>query len=185
MNSRIIPINEIDIAFYEEFTQLQVTVIYRIVNLLAKYILLETSMLMRAYQAEYQKKLGLSYLKRAVKERIVIEYQDNLETTSEKPIFYYALKSSSLAYLHVNHHEYLKMPFGAGHIEKSRLLAFNAFAIENGIHHSMKHELDFYLRFFLSEENIVYTCHDAISIKELELELARRKIRIEASPRTI
>ncbi len=177
MNSRIMPIPEIDVVFYEELTQQQVTVIYRIVNLLAKYALLETSMLMKAYQAVYQERLGLSYVKRAVKERLVIEYRDDYESSSEKPIHYYALKSTTLAYLHSNRHQYLKLPFGAGHREKTRLLAFNTYAIHNEINHNITLELDFYLRFFISEQNVIYIYQDAISHDELELELARRKIK--------
>lgn len=75
MNSRIVTISEIDVIFYEELSLKQVTTTYRIINILTKYVFLSTDMLMTVYKQRYNEHLGLGALKKAVKERLIIEYK--------------------------------------------------------------------------------------------------------------
>jgi hypothetical protein len=99
MNSRIIPISEIDVIFHEELSLNQVTTTYRIIQILSEYVFLTTDMLMTVYKQRFKEHLGLGALKKAVRERLIIEYKDDLNETTEKPIYYYALKGSTMLYL--------------------------------------------------------------------------------------
>jgi hypothetical protein len=81
MNSRIIPISEIDVIFHEELSLNQVTTTYRIIQILSEYVFLTTDMLMTVYKQRFKEHLGLGALKKAVRERLIIEYKDDLNTT--------------------------------------------------------------------------------------------------------
>lgn len=155
MNNRITNNAELDILFYEELTQLQIKHFFNIINILTKHMLLNTDILIELYKEAFQEKMGLSYLKRAVKEKLVIEYQYNLDEASEKKIFYYALKGSTYNYLSQNKIAFLKLPPQAAYEEKSRILTFNRYIIERLYEPNISMQLDSKLRYFFTNQNVL------------------------------
>ena len=175
MNSRIINQNEIDAIFYEELNQQQVTHIFKIIFILSQYIFLTTDMLVQIYKEKYDEKMGLSYLKRAVKERLIIEYQEDLDEPTEQKIFYYALKSSTILYLQQNRIPIIKMPPCAGHEEKSRLLTYTRYAIEKGYTLNQQMPLDLLLRYFITNQSTICYFSSVISLQQIKSELQKNK----------
>lgn len=133
MDGRIINQNELDILFYEEFTQLQVSHIFKIINILAQYVFLNSHMLMELYMTQNNEKMGLSYLKRAVGEKLIIEYQEDINQATEKSIFYYALKSSTILYLQHNNISAIKMSVSSGYTENQGYLPLMLLLLKKGI----------------------------------------------------
>lgn len=176
MNSRNINPNELDILFYEEFTQLQLSHIFNIIFILSEYMLMTTDMLMHIFEKKYEEKMGLSYLKKAVKEKLIIEYQYDLDEVSEKKIFYYALKSSTYNYLRQNQIPFLKLPPYAAYEEKSRLLTFNKYIIQKGYTPNIIIPFDFEFRFFVANPNVICYFPDLISITDIQHEMRKKKI---------
>lgn len=185
MNSRNINPSELDILFYEELTQLQLSHIFNIIFILSEYMLMTTDMLMSIYEKKYKEKMGLSYLKKAVKEKLIIEYQYDLDEDSEKKIFYYALKSSTYNYLRQNQIPFLKLPPYAAHKEKSRLLTFNKYIIQEDYTPNIIIPLDFAFRFFVANPNVVCYFPDLISITEIQYEMRKKKVESETCFETI
>lgn len=179
MNSRIINQTELDVIFYEELTQQQVSHVFKIITILAQYVLLDTNMLVRIYREQYKDNMGLSYLKRAVKEKLIIEYQEDYEESSEQKLYYYALKSSTLIYLQQNRIPYLRMPFCAGHEEKSRLLTYNSYAMQRDMLLNLQQPLDIFLRYFITVQNVICYFPNCISKSEIQVELQNRKLEID------
>lgn len=135
-----------------------------------------TDMLMYIYEKKYKEKMGLSYLKKAVKEKIIIEYQFDLDEVSEKKIFYYALKSSTYNYLRQNQIPFLKLPPYVAYKEKSRLLTFNKYIIQEDYTPNIIIPLDFAFRFFVANPNVICYFPDLISISEIECEMRKKKV---------
>ncbi|MBE6024468.1 MAG: hypothetical protein E7231_14990 [Cellulosilyticum sp.] len=96
MRDRVIRAIEADVVFLEILTQEEKLHISRILLILASFVVLDTNMLMEVYQYFYKDKLKLRFIKKAVKERFIIEYKKNLETDLEEPIYFYELKSSGM-----------------------------------------------------------------------------------------
>ena len=181
MNSRLINNAEIDIIFYEELTQIQLKHIFNIISILAKYMLLTTDMLMELYQRTYHEKMGLSYLKRAVKEKLIIEYQYDLDEESEKKEYYYALKGSTYNYLSQNRIAFLKLPPQAAYEEKSRILTCNKYLIEHDYQPNISMVLDSNLQYFFTIQNVICYFHNLITPQEIKKELEQKKIQIVPS----
>jgi hypothetical protein len=173
VDTRIINQNELDILFFEEFSQNQVHHITKILLILAQYALLSTDMLMQLYLKNCDEKMGLSFLKRAVKEKLIIEFKENLETSEEKCQYYYALKSSTVFYLQQNRIPCIKMPFVAGYEEKSRLLTFNSYAIQRNFTLNQQIPLDLNLRFFVTNQKVICYFRDYIDPEKIRGQLQK------------
>ena len=144
-------------------------------------MLLTTDMLMELYQRTYHEKMGLSYLKRAVKEKLIIEYQYDLDEESEKKEYYYALKGSTYNYLSQNRIAFLKLPPQAAYEEKSRILTCNKYLIEHDYQPNISMVLDSNLQYFFTIQNVICYFHNLITPKEIKQELERKKIQIAPS----
>ena len=179
MDNRIINQPELDVIFYEEFTQLQLQHIFNIIYILAKYMFLNSDMLMLIYQQEYNEKMGLSYLKRAAKEKLIIEYQYDQFEKTEMKIYYYALKASTLLYLKQNQIPFLKMPPYAAYKEKSRILTYNQYVIDKGYEPNIIIPVDPGLRYFITKQQKICYFPEIVSEDTIQGELSRRKIDIE------
>ena len=152
----------------EELTQIQLKHIFNIISILAKYMLLTTDMLMELYQRTYHEKMGLSYLKRAVKEKLIIEYQYDLDEVSEKKEYYYALKGSTYNYLKQNRIAFLKLPPQAAYEEKSRILTCNKYIIEHGYQPNISMVLDSNLQYFFTIQNVICYFHNLITPQDVK-----------------
>ena len=179
MNSRIITQNELDVLFYEEFTQFQLQHVFNIIFLLSQYMLLTTDMLIYLYEKQYNEKMGLSYLKRSVKEKLIIEYQYDLNEATEKKIFYYALKSSTFLYLKQNRISFAKIPPYCAYEEKSRILTFNKYAIQKGYTLNINMPLDSEIRYFVTNQNVICYFPNYITEGVIQNELRKKRIEIE------
>lgn len=131
-DNRTIPNFEVDVIIKEELNQTQLKHISRILELLAEYMLLDSETLFYVYQKRYREKLGLSYLKKSVKEKLLIEYKYNYEDETEQDVYFYCLKDSAFYALDKANIQYAKLPYFASYEEKSRLLTFNKFVIDAG-----------------------------------------------------
>lgn len=159
---------DLDILFYEELSQLQLSQMFNIILILAEYMFLSTDMLMYLYKQKYKENMGLSYLKRAVKEKVIIEYQHDLYEKSEEKNFYYALKPTTYHYLNQNHISYIKIPPNAAYEEKARILTFNKFILEKGYVPSFRIPHDFKYRFFGVNPNIICYFPKLISVSYIK-----------------
>lgn len=131
MKERVIRSIEADVVFLEVLNQDEKLHISRILLILALYMVLDTNMLMKAYEYHYGEKLRLKFIKKAAKERFIIEYKKNLETQFEENIYFYELKSAGV-------HELLEAGFYVlvpgrfwTNQERNAILAFNRERIES------------------------------------------------------
>ncbi len=167
MDERILRYPELDIIFYEQFNQNQLEHVIKIIRVLAQYILLDTEMLMRAYKVRYKDDMGLSFLKRAVKYKLIIEYSEAPDAEGEGVIYYYALKPSLHAYLNQNKVPTNKLPFTAAVEEKSYLLTFNRYALAHRVFPLVGKHQDDKMRFFLCQNNEIHYFSETISEDKL------------------
>lgn len=174
LKNRIISKNELDILFSEELTQLEIRHLGRLIIILGKYLILDTAMLFALYKTFYGEKLKMKYLKQAANLKLVIEYKYNLESDDEKNIYYYALKESSYYLLYRSNIQYLRVPLLSTDQEKSRVLNFNKFAIEQGYEIAYC-ETDF--SYFLLKNHKIVCFYADITTKEAIMSaLATKKI---------
>lgn len=130
-NERTIPYYEVDTLILEELTQIQIKHIGRILEILGRYMLLSTEMLFEIYWRTYKEKLGLSFLKKAVREKLLIEYKYDLGQPSERDIYFYALKTSAYHTLNRAALPYLRIPYLSAHEEKSRIITANQYMLDH------------------------------------------------------
>lgn len=131
-NERTMPHYEVDVLILEELTQIQVKHIGRILELLGKYMILSTEMLFDLYLENFKEKLGLSFLKKAVRDKLLIEYKFDLGQASERDVYYYALKPSTYHALERAALPYLKIPYLSAYDEKSRIITANQYFQNKG-----------------------------------------------------
>lgn len=130
-NERTIPWFEVDALILEELNQTQVKHIGRILEIIGRYMLLRTDMLFNIYFRIYGEKLGLSFLKKAVREKLVIEYKFDLGRATEQDVYFYALKAGGYHALERASLPYLKIPYFSSYEEKSRIITANQYFIEH------------------------------------------------------
>jgi len=130
-NERTIPWYEVDTLILEELTQIQIKHIGRILEILGRYMLLSTEMLFEIYWRTYKEKLGLSFLKKAAREKLVIEYKFDLGQPTEREVYFYALKTSAYHALDRAALPYLKVPYFSSYEEKSRIITANQYMIDH------------------------------------------------------
>lgn len=176
MDERILRYPELDIIFYEQFSQNQLEHVLNIIRVLAQYILLDTEMLMRAYKQRYKELMGLSYLKRAVREKLIIELSEKPDSDGDEVVYYYALKPSLHQYLNQNSLATNKLPFTAAHCEKSLILTFNRFCFQNRKFPAVGQIQDQKQRFFLCTDQIIYYHPHLIDADELTQWVADKEL---------
>ncbi|TGE31129.1 hypothetical protein [Desulfosporosinus sp. Sb-LF] len=131
-NEQTIPWYEVDTLVLEELNQLQVKHIGRILEIIGRYMLLSTEMLFELYIQDYKEKLGLSFLKKAVREKLVIEYKYDLGQSSEQDVYFYALKTSAYHVLDRAALPYIKIPYLSAYEEKKRIITANQYFLNRG-----------------------------------------------------
>lgn len=167
-DDRSIPKFEVDILILEEFNADQVEQIFNIMEILGRYMLVDRDMLFEIYEKKYSKKMGISYLRKAVKEKLVIEYKYNYEQVTEQEVYFYQLKDSGFYALDRDEVRSRKLPFSASSEQKSRVLGFNTFAIKNNYTPSLNLNLPKNLSFFLADDNKICYFSDIISLEKIE-----------------
>lgn len=124
---------EADILFQEILNQKQKKIISRILIILGQYKLLDTDMLMKIYTKNYNEKLNIRYIKKAVKENLLVEYKKNLDTQWEQEIYFYELKEISFYVLEKAGYKNLsknKIPIFWSNKERTRILTINKYLLE-------------------------------------------------------
>lgn len=154
MGLRSIPRFDLDTMFLEIYTQREKLVISRILILLGDYMVLETSMLYELYFKLFSEKLNIKILKKAAQDLLIVEYKYNLYQKDEKPLFFYTLKKNGGDYLLKEAgYEVIQLPFFWANYEKSIVLTFNKYFIENGIKEKINKDFLKYIKvgLFLSK----------------------------------
>lgn len=123
---------DLDVLFQEVYNQTEKKIIGRILMILGDYLLLETSQLFEVYKRRFSEDLKLTYIKKAVKDLLINEFQYNLSEETEKNVFFYALKKNGGEYILVaGGYKFVTMPYFWATKEKSIILTFNKYLIEN------------------------------------------------------
>lgn len=128
---RTIPWFEVDALILEELNQNQIKHIGRILEIIGRYMLLSTDMLFEVYRRIYNEKLGLSFLKKAVREKLIIEYKYDLGQSTEQDDYFYALKAGGYHALERASLPYVKIPYFSSYEEKSRIITANQYFIDH------------------------------------------------------
>ena len=124
---------EADILMQEILNQKQKKIISRILIILGQHKLLDTDMLMKIYVNNYNEKLNIRYIKKAVKENLIVEYKKNLDTKEEEEIFFYELKEISFYILEKAGYKNIsknKIPIFWANEERTKILTINKYLIE-------------------------------------------------------
>lgn len=124
---------EADILFQEILNQKQKRIISRILIILGQHKLLDTDMLMKIYAKKYNEKLNIRYIKKAVKENLIVEYKKNLDTKWEEETFFYELKEISFYILEKAGYKNLsknKIPMFWSNKERTKILTINRYLVE-------------------------------------------------------
>ena len=124
---------EADILFQEILNQKQKKIISRILIILGQYRLLDTDMLMKIYLKDYDEKLNIRYIKKAVKENLIVEYKKNLDTKFEEKVYFYELKEISFYVLDKAGFKQFcknKIPVFWSNQERTKILTINKYLIE-------------------------------------------------------
>jgi len=132
-NDRTIPWYEVDVLILEEMTQIQIKYIRGILEILGRYMLLNTEMLYELYLRNYGEKLRLQFLKKAVHDKLLVEYKYDFGQKSEREMYFYALKTNAGFHaLERDNLPYIKIPYLSAYEEKSRIITANQYFIECG-----------------------------------------------------
>jgi len=132
-DDRTIPGYVVDVLILEEMTQIQIKYIRGILAILGRYMLLTTEMLYELYKRNYGEPLRLQFLKKAVHDKLVVEYKYDLGHKSECEIYFYALKTNAGFHaLERDNLPYVRIPYLSAYEEKSRIITANQYFIECG-----------------------------------------------------
>lgn len=161
--------HEIEFMFTNaRFNMRQIEYIRELCRLLGKYMFVDRDIL----NARSKNGIGLSYIKKAVYYHIVTEMQEETEK-GKKDIYYYQLGMGGKYILDKNEDRYNNIRFLAGREEKSRILTFNYFALDNNYDIDMRYKQDGEGRYFFCRNGIVCYYPDAIRENKLIQELRR------------
>ena len=130
MKDHIIRRIEADVVFQELLTQEEKFYILRILRILAVYVILESHMLGIVYEQFYHEKLRLKFIKKAARERFVIEYLNKGVPTEEK-VYFYELKSGGIHILNKAGYYHIEASYRWTNLERSALLEYNRECISN------------------------------------------------------
>ncbi|MGO1581571.1 hypothetical protein [Senegalia sp. (in: firmicutes)] len=166
--------HEIEHLFRDaRFNNRQIDKIFEICKVIGKYMFVDRNIL----DARSDIKIGLSYLERAVINRIITKMQHE-DSKEVRDLYYYQLGMGGRHLLQKSGERFNDMHIAAGEKMKSRLLTFNYFMLEYDYDLSMGYEQDYKHRFFFCKGGII--CYFEDSIKEMELK--RILIRRFSSP---
>lgn len=161
--------HEIEFLFTNaRFNIRQIEYIRELCRLLGKYMFVDMDIL----NARSKDGIGLSYIKRAVNSHIVTEMQEETPK-GKKEIYYYQLGMGGKYILDKNQDRYNAMGFLSGIDEKSRILTFNHFALENDYDIDMRYIQEPKHRYFFCKKGIVCYFPEAIKENKLIQELRR------------
>ncbi len=151
---------DLDTMYQEIYNQHEKLIIGRILMLLGDFIVLETSMLYKAYQQKYGENIEMDKLKKSVKDFLTIEYKYNLYHKTEKKLFFYTLKMNGGDYLlKAGGYDFSMPSYFWSAREYSIMLTFNKYFLENGLFEKVHKAFVSYLEkgIFLSKDlNKVY-----------------------------
>ncbi len=150
-----------------------------ICRVLGKYLFVDRTIL----DSRANKKIGLSYLEKAVNHHIITEMQYQ-NSNEKKKIFYYQLGMGGQYLLEKANENYLEMNILADREMKSRILTFNYFALEQGYDMNFRYGQDDKHRFFFCKEGVI--CYFPMVIKEMEIiRMLIKKFTTEDGPPTV
>lgn len=120
---------EVENLFRNRLNTMQINNIALILNVLAKYMLLDRTML----QERIGEKIGLSFLALAVDYGLIVEYKyKNNNAEEEKPKFFFALNTAGFTAVGLNGGTVNKLPLMCSYGAKNRVLTFNRWALNDG-----------------------------------------------------
>lgn len=119
---------EVENLFRNRLNTMQINNIALILNVLAKYMLMDRAML----QERVGEKIGLSFLVHAIDYGLIVEYKyKNNNAEEEKPKFFFALNTAGYTAVELNGWVANKMPLMCSYAVKNRILTFNRWALDN------------------------------------------------------
>jgi len=129
-NNLAITRSDVEELFTETFNQHQIKHIGRILEILARYQLLSSEMLLEIYRRRHKEDLGLNFVFLAVHKKLIIELKFDLSQPTEENIFFYCLKEGGFYALDRDSVQYLRPPLLFACNEKSQILTINQFFMD-------------------------------------------------------
>ncbi|OMF25632.1 hypothetical protein BK133_21310 [Paenibacillus sp. FSL H8-0548] len=117
---------EIEALFRDVLNQSQIESVSKLLKLLGLYVFLEKSMLDTLAERHFGEKIGLSFIKKAVRYNLIAE----LQSEDDNDCYFFQLKTGGFIFLDDIGFKYRKLPLDASRKERSRLLAINEFLID-------------------------------------------------------
>lgn len=112
-----------------------------IIKITGIYMILETNQLFQIYERMSKERLKLKYIKTAVKNNLIAEYQYDSTIDGEKDIFFYSTKLSGRIFLKEVGFTYNTLLLDASTELKQRILTLNEFIIQNRYSMHRRHAL--------------------------------------------
>lgn len=173
LRDRSISKYEVDTLFRDVLNQDQIENMAIFLKLVGTYVFIDREMLDILSEQHFGKKIGLSYLQRAVNHNLVSEIQ----TEGEYEKFYFQLKSGGVSFLHQISHPYRTLPLDAARKEREEILAINQFLINNSYFLDLKAHHSLYGPFIIDHEIVLYRGMSESEIVEVMMQHTRTKTR--------
>lgn len=132
-DERVIHFTEVDVLMQEEFTQEEKLHISRILKLLGVHIVLSNDMLFKFYKLTFGEDLKLKFIKVAVKNKLIVEYQRNSTGEVADKIFFFELKKSGIYALEQGGGIVLPVGYFWTNKERNGVLEYNRRLLEKNI----------------------------------------------------
>lgn len=158
---------EVEVLFRRVLNMQQIHYISWVLRSLGKYMVLDRDMI----AARMGKKVGLSYLQKAKEYGLIAEYKYK-DGEEEKNKYYFSLAPGGLYFLEAEQYAHHKLRLDADHEERTRILTFNRFALDNGYDINMGFQQDRRYRFYFAQSrkgNKTPACYHPEVIKEEQL----------------
>lgn len=118
---------DVETLFRDVFTLEQIKQVGNLLKILGLYVFVERQQLDVFAERHYAQRIGLSYLRLAVKYNLITE----LQSDDDYKKYYFQLKSGGYYFLDSISFPHRKLPLDAAVSEREKLLAINNFLIEN------------------------------------------------------
>lgn len=140
-DERIIYFREIDVLMQEEFTQEEKLYVTRILKLLGVHMVLSNDMLFKFYKLTFGEDLKLKFVKLAVKNKLIIEYQRNSTGISVEETFFFELKKSGVYALKEGGGIFLPVGYFWTNKERNGVIEYNRRLLEKNINQLKRFEI--------------------------------------------
>ena len=163
LRNRSISKYEVETLFRDVLNQKQIEEISKIIKILAVYVFCTKEQLNEFSKRIYNTEIGLSYLQKAVKYKLIAELQSDL--SSDK--YYFQWKNSAFYFCEAIDFDYRKFKLDATKKDKEKILAINNYLLKNNHLLSLKYSKFLFEPIFTKDNTVLLIKDNEQEIAEL------------------